>query len=144
MPDITSSNAVFMLSVPLVFPVPQQLQGFSTDDAFDTDSVEPGETKMGVDGIFSAGVVPVQYPMAIALQADSASAFLFEAWNAIEQTPPRQWYPASAIITLISVGRKYACSQGKLMGFTPISGAKKVLQSRTFRVTWGNIQPAPM
>ena len=57
MPDITSSSAVFMLSVPLVFPVPQQLQGFSTDDAFDTDSVEPGETKMGVDGIFSAGVL---------------------------------------------------------------------------------------
>lgn len=144
MADITSANAIFMLTVPGVFGTAVQVQGFAVDDAFDIESVEPGETRMGVDGIFSAGVVPVPYPMTITLQADSTSAFLFETWEQAEQTFPQQWYPGQATITLTSIARKYSFFQGKLMGFVGFPGAKKVLAQRQFRITWGVYNPAPI
>ena len=32
MATITGANVVFTLTIPLVYPIPQQLQGFATDD----------------------------------------------------------------------------------------------------------------
>ena len=52
---ITGASAVIMLSVPGLFSTPQQLQGFATDDIFDTAAIASAETLMGVDGNLSGG-----------------------------------------------------------------------------------------
>ena len=55
MGTITSANAQVMLNVPGVFPTPVQLAGFAADDAFTQDAYDVAETRMGVDGVLSAG-----------------------------------------------------------------------------------------
>lgn len=143
MPDITSNNAVFLISLPLLLPVPQQLQGFAVDDIFDVDDIDATDTMMGADGILSGGVVFAATPMNIALQADSASIAFFEAWyqnqrgNAIA-------YSALATVTLTGNGRTYALTTGYLSRYKPMADAKRVLQPRKFRITWQSITVAPI
>jgi hypothetical protein len=57
--DITSANAVIMLSSPLIFPAPFQLQKFAVDDIYGTNPLSAGEAMMGVDGHLTAGFVNV-------------------------------------------------------------------------------------
>ena len=71
--SISSTNAVITLTVPLLFPVPVQLQGWAADDVYDSDEVEFATTIMSVDGILSGGFVNAMIPWNIAFQADSAS-----------------------------------------------------------------------
>ena len=80
--SITAANAIIMMSVPLLFPVPQQIQGFAPDDVIDVEPQEVSETSMGVDGIFTAGFVFVPVKWNINLQADSTSVSFFDAWQA--------------------------------------------------------------
>ena len=47
---LTAANSVILLTIPSLFPVAQQLQGFSAEDVFDTDQLDTAETMMGVDG----------------------------------------------------------------------------------------------
>ena len=80
MSTITSANAVYMLAVTGMFPVPQRLEGFAADDVFDTEALTVAEVVMGVDGRLSAGYTPVPVKQNISLQADSPSIQLFETW----------------------------------------------------------------
>jgi hypothetical protein len=141
--DITSANATLTLSIPGLFPV-VQIQGFSTDDAFDTDTVEIAQVVMGVDGNMSAGIVPVIKPQTITLQADSPSAVVFDSWvQAQDPTFGGVLLPANETLSIPSIGLKVALINGVLRNYTPISGAKKVLQPRRFTIVWQTIQPAP-
>ena len=81
MATITSANSVLTLAVNGLFPVPQVIQGYAVDDAFEGEAVQQAEILMGVDGVLSAGKVFVPYKMTIHLQADSPSIFLFDAWR---------------------------------------------------------------
>lgn len=143
MADITSANAVLLLAVPLLLPVPQQIQGFSTDDIFDTEEVEPVQTLMGIDGTLSGGFIFTDKPMIITLQASSPSNTFFDAWQQGQEAAIGA-LPAQGHITLTSVGRAYVMTTGYLTRFKPIYDARKVLQPRRFRVTWQNISPIPI
>jgi hypothetical protein len=68
---ITSADVVLTLSVPLVFSNPQQIQGFSNEEAFDIPAIKSAETMMGVDGVLSVGFVFVPVIQTISLQAVS-------------------------------------------------------------------------
>ena len=142
MGSITSANAVLTLSIPLLFPVPQQLQGFAADDIFDVPSLRSAETQMGVDGVLSAGFVFVPIPQTIALQADSASNLFFDTWWTQMQAT-KDTYQASGMVLLPSIGMKYALSQGTLTGYKPTPAAKRILQPRQFEITWASINPSP-
>jgi hypothetical protein len=138
---ITSANSVFALAVLGLFDTPVLIQGFGTDDAFDTESLAPAETQMGVDGNFSAGWVPVAVPVNITLQADSDSNVLFETWYAFEQQQQEK-FVAQGSILLPATGRKYTLTRGFLTAIAMTPGAKKVLQPRRYSVTFGKITPA--
>jgi len=140
---LTSANSVYMLSVRSLFPAPQQLQEYAADDAFSTEQVQPSEVVMGVDGVMSAGWLPTMTPQSITLQANSASAEIFDAWYAASKAV-RELYYADAIITLPGLGLVYTCTKGALTGYTTIVGVKKILQPRTFTITWQSIEPAPL
>jgi hypothetical protein len=140
--NLTAANAIFQLSIPAVFQSPQQLQGFSADDIFDTDSQEAIQAIMGVDGFLSAGFTYVETKQSITLQADSASGAIFDAWRDAEKAALNA-FPASATIILPAISRKWTMVRGFLTGYKPIPGAGKVLKPRTFGITWNSNGGAP-
>lgn len=140
---ITAANAVYMLSVTGLFAIPQRLQGFSADAAFDTDASEPAEVVKGVDGRMSAGFVPFLTQQTISIMPDSPSSLLFEDWLAAQKSQLEIYY-ANAVITLPSVSRSYALTSGVLSSIISIPGTRRVLQARTFRITWDDISPIPI
>jgi hypothetical protein len=143
MSSITSTNAVYLLTILRLFPVPQQVQGFSADDIFDTGDVAPAEVMMGLDGKLSGGFVPVPIVQGITLMADSPSNTLFEAWYTAQQAA-RELYFANAVIQLPAVGTSYVLTNGVLTGYKPSADAKKVLQPRKFSITWESCVPTPL
>lgn len=141
MSSITSANAVILLSVLRVFPVPQQIQGFGPDELFGTEPLEVGEVQMGVDGRLSAGFVFNAVKQSFTLQADSPSNSFFDSWYAAEQVA-KDKFPAIGIINLIGVNTKWALTRGFLTTFQPLPDAGKVLKVRKHTVTWERVSPA--
>lgn len=139
---ITAANSILLLSVQGLYDVPQQLQGFAADDVFDTESMVPAETAMGVDGHLSGGFVFVPVRMNIALQADSDSNLVFENWLAA-MMKAREVYVADAQVQLPAVQRKYVLTRGFLTSHPPTPAARRTLQSRRYQITWERISPAP-
>jgi hypothetical protein len=132
-----------MLGVSGLYTVPQQIQGFDTDDAFDSEFIDTAELKMGIDGTLSAGFVFVPVVQSITLQADSPSVYFFEAWYAAEHAAAEK-LSAFGIIFYPSISRKYAMTTGYMNGYVPFSGAKKILQPRKFTITWESAVGAPI
>lgn len=140
--SITSANAVLTLAIATIFPVPVQLQGFATDDVYDVPSIRSAEVMMGVDGNLSSGFVFVQIPQTIVLMADSASNDVFDAWWTQMQSS-EETFEASGLIKLPGVRTKFTQTKGILTGYKPAPQAKKVLQPRTYEITWEKIAPSP-
>ncbi len=141
MATITAANAVFTLSVPQVFPAPLLLQGFATDDAFATEPVEPAEVVLGVDGIASSAFIPFLTKTIVALQADSPSLYIFDAWLGA-QVAAQEIYLASASIALLSIGKKFALLAGTLSRVVQFPAAKRILQPSSFEITWQSVTPS--
>jgi hypothetical protein len=139
---LTAANSVILLTIPSLFPIAQQLQGYAADDVFDTDQLETAETMMGVDGKLSGGWIPKEVKQNFTLQADSDSVAVFEVWYAAQQSV-RELYYASGAITLPAVNRKLIMTKGILTGYSPSPNAKKILQPRKFTITWEAITTAP-
>lgn len=143
MGDITAANAVILISVPLLLPVPTQIQGFAADDIFSNDDVDTADTMMGVDGVLSGGMIYAPTPWDVTLQADSPSASFFEAWDTGQQAAVAA-FPAQMNVTLTSIGRSYQCVTGFLVRAKRMPDAKKVLQPRKWRIMWQQIIPIPV
>ena len=139
---LTAANSVILLAIPSLFPVAQQLQGFSAEDIFDTDQLDTAETMMGVDGKLSAGWIPKEIKQTFTLQADSDSIAFFETWYAAQQRV-RELYAASGTVTLPAVGRKFVMTKGFLTGHSALPKAAKVLQPRKFTITWEALTASP-
>lgn len=141
---VTAADVVYSLNIPLVFPAgPVQIQGFATDEVLDIPQIRSAETMMGVDGVLSVGFVFVPVPQTVSLQADSASNDVFDAWWSQMQAT-QQSYLATATILMPSINKKYNLSGGILTGYKPLANAKKLLQPRTYEITWESIAPAPI
>ena len=135
MSTITAANAVVMFSIPGLFPIPQQLQGFAADDVFDTDPIESAEVLMGVDGNLSAGFVYVPIQQSYALQADSPSVFIFDTWWAAQQQIKDIFF-ANASVQLPSLNKKWVMTRGVLTNYKTAPDARKILQPQKFRISW--------
>ncbi len=92
MSTLTSANSVFYLGVAGIFPVPQKIEGYATDDAFAFEAVQPAQAVMGVDGRMSAGYTPFMSIQTITIQADSPSMIVFEAYMAAMKTAREVFY----------------------------------------------------
>ena len=143
MGTITSANASVIIVIPAVFPVPQLLQGYAADDAFAHDSFDMTETRMGVDGILSAGFTPNPKVFHITFQPDSPSIIVFDIWGAAMEAA-KEAFPASMSIAQPSIGKAFAFNVGWLRGFKKLADAKKVLEPQTYTIEWQDIQPVPI
>ena len=140
--SITTANAVVMLGIIPLFPIPQQIQGFASDEVYDVPSIKSAEALMGVDGKKSSGFVYVLIPQTITLQADSLSNAFFDTWWTQNQSAVDD-YVASGLIRLPAIGMKFNFVNGSLTGYKPMPAGKKILQPRTYEITWESIAPAP-
>jgi hypothetical protein len=140
---ITAANSVLMLAITGLFPVPQQLQGYSADAAFATEAFAPVEVVMGVDGNMSAGWVPIEKKMTIQIMPDSPSAALFDAWYSAQEAA-RELYWADGSIILPSISREFTMIKGVLSTYTAFPEVAKVLRARSFGITWQSVLPAPI
>lgn len=142
MATITSANSALTLQIEGLYPVPQSIQGYATDDAFAADDVTNVETMMGVDGKLSGGFTPQPTKLTITLQADSASNDVFDNWIAAQKAA-RETYISNAAISLPGTRGKYIFTRGFLTSNSSMPGAKKVLQPRKFEITFESCSKAP-
>lgn len=137
---ITSANSVVTLSVAGLFPVPQQIQGYSADNMFTSDNIDLAETQMGVDGRMTAGYTPNSVPQTFHLQADSPSKEFFKSiFRAMQQA--REVYYISGAIDLPSTGESFTCVRGILKNIKMLPDAGKVLQPMDFQIVWESVTP---
>ena len=139
---LTAANATLMLSQAILFPNPQQIQGFSADDVTDTDEIRRIETSMGVDGTLSGGFVFVPTMQRIVLQADSPSISFFEAIDG-QQQAAEDVYTLSGSLYLPGTGKLYTMTKGFLTGVKPTPHVARIQQPQTFRITWQSVLPTP-
>ncbi len=140
--SLTAATAVYMLTIPGVFNSPQQLQQFAADDIFATEMLKSVEVQMGVDGTLSGGFVFVPVVQSIMMMANSPSLEQFDQWyNAMQVA--QDTYTAEGIITLKSLGKKWALTKGFLTGYMPIPDAGKTLKPRKMEITWQQAVPIP-
>jgi hypothetical protein len=132
---ITAASATFYLSIDLVYPQGVNLQGFGVDDAFIAEMVDSAQVQVGVDAFGVMGYIPREVPMSIRFLAASPSIIVFENWLAAEDQLNDK-LRATAIITMPSIGRKYACAFGALMRVSTMAEARRVLQNREWRINW--------
>lgn len=142
MGKITAADAVVTLSIATLFENPQQLQGFAADDVTDVPQIKSVETVMGVDGVLSAGFVFVPVLQTITLQADSLSNRVFDQWWQQMQST-KDVFIAQGVIRFPAIGSKFVQNDGYLTGYKPLPGAKKLLQPRTYEITWNSIVAQP-
>jgi hypothetical protein len=143
MSSITGATASFQITIPNIFSNPVQLQGFGADDVFDTDEIESVQVKMGVDGHMAHGFIFVPIPQKITLMADSPTMYVFDQWWAANQAAEDD-YVAQAIVWLKALGQKWVMTNGVLSRFKPTPAVKKLIQERTFTVTWESMSSAPV
>lgn len=141
MADITSANAVLILTCAGVFNQPVQIQGFATDDIYSVDPLEIAETAMGVDGSLSAGFVYNSVKVGYTLQADSKSIPVFDALY-VQSRKTQSIYWLNGSITLKSTGVKYSLVNGVLTTYAAIPDGGKILKPRKFNITWESVSPA--
>ncbi len=139
---LTTANSALALAVRGLYPVPQVIQGYATDDSFATEDVTPAEVMMGVDGKLSGGYTPYPTSMAITLQADSESADMFDTVLETQKAGKELFY-FDGVLIIQGSGKKYALTKGILSSASPMPTAKKVLQPRKFTLTWESVTPAP-
>ncbi len=143
MSTLTNANSALSLMVRGLFPTPQAIQGYSTDDAFASDDVSPAEVQMGVDGRLSAGFVPYPTAIALTLQADSPSVAMFD--TVLEaQKAAKEAFIFDGTLIIQGTGAKYAATRGFLTSASPMPTGKKVLQPRKFTITFESVSKAPV
>jgi hypothetical protein len=141
--DITSANAVLLLTVPQVLTVATQLQGFAADDIYDFEDREVAEAVMGADGVLSGGIIYKSAVQTITFQADSASIAVMDAWTQAQRAAIAV-FPGFMNVTLTSIGKSYTCGPGILTRVTPVAAGKRILQPQKYRIEWGNVIPTPV
>jgi hypothetical protein len=134
--NITSANAVYMISIAGLYPAPQQLQGFAVDEAFDTEVTNVAEAQIGVDGITGFGWIPRLTPQTITFMASSPSVIIFETWQQASDYA-QNVYLATATVLLPATGRRYTFSNGTLTRYNALPNARRVLGPRTFSLVYG-------
>ena len=141
MATLTGSNSVLTLTVENLFPNGVVISGFAVDDSFRVDAVPQVETLMGVDGILSAGFVYNPYKMTITLQGDSNSAPVFDT-VASQQYGAADAFRFDGTIALDN-GIQYTLTNGYMTSWHAFPDVKKLLQPRSFEITWQSITPSP-
>ena len=122
--DITSANATVALSVGGLFSV--NLENFSADSSFTSDTVQATETRMGVDGHMAAGFTPAIKTITINLEAGSPSTEYMQLLRQVQEVNMKP-YKVQMVISIPSIGKRYTFSEGVLQSYKDLPDGQNVL-----------------
>jgi hypothetical protein len=122
--DITSANATVGMSVGGLFSI--NLENFSADSSFTSDTIQVAETRMGVDGHMAAGFTPNIKTLTINLEAGSPSTEFMILLNQAQETN-RKPYEVNMVVSIPSIGKRYTFSNGVLQSYKGLPDGNKVL-----------------
>lgn len=125
--DVTSANAQLVLTVDELFPSGIELQQFSADGIFTSDSIEMAETRRSVDGIMVAGVIKNISSVTLTLEASSPSVGdLVYIRDSMEANNKPYECTLTCFIPSLGVTRTFV--RGVLKSAPPISAAQRTMQ----------------
>lgn len=132
---LTAFNSVLTLNVPALDIIAVQIQGFATDDAFDTPEVKPVEVMVGVDGQKSSGYVAYLVPFTFILQATSTS---IDVMDAIQEGINALGDDIAIGMSLESpaLGKLWTGTNGSLTSYKPTPQGKKMLGPQKYEITF--------
>lgn len=139
---ITSANATLTLNCPGVFAVPQSIEQFSVDDAWDVENVAPNEAQKGVDGVASFGHTPYLVKKKVVLQANSPSNDVFDQIRQVEDTT-NEVQSISMTLVIPGISKIVNYINGALTGDMPVPPGKKVLGPQPYEMTFDRVIAAP-
>ena len=122
--DITSANATVALSVGGLFSV--NLENFSADSSFTSDTVQAAETRMGVDGHMASGFTPAIKTITINLEAGSPSTEYMQLLRQVQEVNMKP-YKVQMVISIPSIGKRYTFSEGVLQSYKDLPDGQNVL-----------------
>lgn len=140
--SLTSANAVLTLSQAILFPIPQQIQDFSSNDITRMEGARVLEHQMGVDGVLSFGFVWAERMQDISLKASSASVAFFDTIST-QQEAAMDVYPLSGTLILPALKKMFTLINGGLETYPPIPDVAKTLQPLRYRLVWNRVVPVP-
>lgn len=128
---ITSANAQLTIFAPDVFDIPQVIQGFAVDEAWESERVKPVEARMGVDRKLSGGYTPYAVPFGFTLQPDSDS---IDVMDAILQgmATAGEAFEIQFVLTAPSINKQYDLTNGFLTDGQVLPPGKKVLEPQHY------------
>jgi hypothetical protein len=136
---ITSANASLIITIPLLYPAPQQIQGFAVDDAWSLEQIDVAEAQMGVDAQLSFGYTPAAKVFGVSLQANSTSVGIFKYWGAATELA-KEIYICSAVLSIPGTRESFTMTNGTLTKTTPMTSGKKVLAPLSYQIAFESIR----
>lgn len=134
--NITSANAVIVMTVEDLYPAGVQLQQFATDQAMDSDDHEYAQSRMGVDGNLAAGYVPNPWTVNIMLEASSPSLAVMQTLAQAMRTN-RRTYEISLTVTIPALKQVHTFRSGVLTSGKDLPAVKKTLDPTSWRFVFG-------
>jgi hypothetical protein len=135
---LTAANSVLTLTCPDLDIGPVQIQGFATDDAFDTTEVKPAEVMVGVDGKKSEGYIAFLVPFKFILQADSLSIDIMDAIQEAQEAA-QETYELGVSLSAPGLGKLWTFTDGTLTAFKKTPQGKKLMQPQNYEITFGKM-----
>lgn len=121
--------------------VPQQIEGWSADNAFSIDAQQTAMVIQGVDGKTHFGWVPHLVPFNVSLMPDSDSQDYLE--NLVTaQDLMRETLMITGTLIIPAISKKYSLTNGALTSYTPIPSHQRVLAAQGMTITFSSITPA--
>jgi hypothetical protein len=139
---LTGATASLLLTVPGLFPVGQNIQQFSVDDAFSGSTVQIAQGEIGVDGTASFAFIHQMREIDINLQANSPSCFVFDTLAQAMEAASEVIF-VELVISIPAVGMTYTLTNGTMTGYPTMAGVKKALAARKFTLQFGKMVASP-
>lgn len=130
MNNITSANAVIVLTCEDLYPNGVQLQQFSADQSISQNDDEIASTRMGVDGHMAAGYIPSIKTVTISLEPSSPSVEVFDTIYKASQSNMAA-YELTLTVYTPATGKTLTYSGGVLKNWKLLPDHKQVLDPIT-------------
>ena len=135
---LTNANSILTLAVADLDIGPVQLQGFGTNDMFDTTAIKSAEVMVGVDGVKSQGYIAFLVPFKFTLQADSLSIDVMDAIQEAQEAA-QETYELSMSLSAPGLGKLWTFINGTITEFKKTPKGEKLMQAQSYEVTFGKM-----
>lgn len=135
---LTNANSILTLAVGDLDIGPVQLQGFGTNDMFDTTAIKSAEVMVGVDGVKSQGYIAFLVPLKFTLQADSLSIDVMDAIQEAQEAA-RETYELSMSLSAPGLGKLWTFINGTITEFKKTPKGEKLMQAQSYEITFGKM-----